>query len=114
MPSRHPGLWMWAEACEALGRAERLPRQFFQPPAPSAARPAWEPPIDLYETEGDYVIVVALPGVTADRLRVAIDGAALAVAGERSLPLPTGAPPALIHRLEIPHGRFERLIPLPP
>ena len=114
MATRHSGLWMWAEACEALGRAERLHRQFFRPPAHAEARPAWEPPVDLYETERDYVIVVALPGVTPDRLKFAIDGRVLTVAGHRSLPLPADAPRAVIHRLEIPQGWFERHIPLPP
>ena len=36
----------------------------------------------------------------------------LSIAGERPLPLPRGA--GTIHRLEIPHGRFERRLGLPP
>jgi hypothetical protein len=36
----------------------------------------------------------------------------LIVVGERALP--TGDRSGLIHRMEIPHGRFERHIELPP
>ena len=41
-----------------------------------------------------------------------IGGGELAVIGTRHLPALRG--PARIHRMELPHGRFERRIPLPP
>jgi len=98
---------MWAEACELLDRAERLQRQFFRP----ARSAAWEPPVDVFETEQDLIIAVALPGVAPERLEVGFINGALVVAGERDLPAEAGA---IIRRLEIPHGRFERRIALPP
>ena len=106
MPNRDPSRLMWAEACEMLDRANRLQRQFFRPR--SAA--AWEPPVDVYETAHDLWIVVALPGVGADQIEIAVGDSAVVVAGERRLPVEARA---IIHRLEIPHGRFERRIPLP-
>lgn len=112
MPHRRDsGTWMWSEAVELLDRAERLHRQFFRPAPPGPRRSCWTPPIDLYETDDAVVIAVALPGVTADQLEVAIEDGVLVVAGERRLPLGRGG---TIHRLEIPHGRFERRIELPP
>jgi HSP20 family molecular chaperone IbpA len=98
---------MWAEACELLDRAERMHRQFFQP----APRSAWQPPVDVFETEHAIVIVVALPGVAPSQVEVRLERGAIIVAGERRLPI--GAE-AVIHRLELPHGRFERRIDLPP
>ena len=106
MSNRDPSRLMWADACEMLDRANRLQRQFFRPR--SAA--AWEPPVDIYETARDLWVVVALPGVGADQLEIAIADGAVVVAGERRLPV---ASRAVIHSLEIPHGRFERRIPLP-
>jgi HSP20 family molecular chaperone IbpA len=103
-------MWMWAEACELLDRAERLQRQFFRP-ASATPQPVWEPPIDVFETPAAYWIVVALPGVRESQLEVRLDGAAIVVAGERHLPLQGRA--AVLYRLEIPHGRFERRIELP-
>jgi HSP20 family molecular chaperone IbpA len=98
---------MWAEACDLLERSERLRRHFFRP-APIAA---WEPPVDVFETEREVWIVVALPGVSAGDVKIALADGRLVVAGERRLPV---GPDAVIRRLEIPHGRLERSIPLPP
>jgi HSP20 family molecular chaperone IbpA len=104
-------MWMWAEACELLDRAERLQRQFFRPGS-AAARAAWEPPVDVFETAAALWIVVALPGVGAEQIEVRFDGSSIVVAGERRLPVQGRA--AVLYRLEIPHGRFERRIELPP
>jgi HSP20 family protein len=112
MSTREPGAWMWAEACELLERAERMNRQFFQPRQARARRPAWEPPVDVLETESELWILVALPGVGADRLQVLVEDTTLVVAGERPMPGRTRA--GIIRRLEIPYGHFERRIELPP
>lgn len=112
MSARDPSVFMWAQAVELLDRVERMQRQFFRPGA-GQARPVWEPPVDLFETGGEYRIVVALPGVRPDQVEVRLDGRVLVVAGERSVPLDhDGA--VLVHRLELPYGRFERRIELPP
>jgi len=110
MTGRDLEAWMWAEACEALARAERLHRQFFRLGKPGA-RPVWEPPIDIFERGDELWIIAALPGVEASRLEIGIDGGTLILAGERPPPLLQRA--AAIHRLEIPQGRFERRIALP-
>src|SRR5882762_6322691 len=106
MRSHEPALWMWVEACELLDRAEGLRRHFFRP----GHSGAWEPPVDMFETQRELWIMVALPGVGIEQIGVALSDGAIFVSGERRIPVETGA---LIHRLEIPHGRFERRIPLP-
>jgi HSP20 family protein len=110
MTRRELETWMWAEACDALARAERLHRQFFRP-GELSRRPAWEPPIDIFENEDELAIVAALPGVASSRLEIAVDDGVLIIAGERSATALQRA--AAIHRLEIPQGRFERRIALP-
>ena len=104
-----PQTWMWSEAVEMLARAERMHRQSFQP---AGRRPAWEPPVDVLETEDEVLIFVALPGVNPDQVDAAIEDGSLVVAGRRVLPPELRT--AVIHRLELPQGRFERRIPLPP
>lgn len=94
-----------------LEQAERLHRQFFQPDFVSAAGPAWEPPVDIIQTEQELGIVVALPGVATQDIEISLEGDILRVAGVRRLP--PSARGAAIQRLEIPHGRFERRIRLP-
>jgi HSP20 family protein len=111
MPPRHPGAWMWAEACELLDRAERLHRQFFVPQGAQGRQPSWQPPVDLLESEEELWIYVALPGVDKEQLEVVVEQGTLIVSGERLMP---GGRGTVIHRLEIPYGRFERRIELPP
>jgi HSP20 family molecular chaperone IbpA len=98
---------MWADACAAMDRAERLRRQFFHHGAPH-----WEAPIDVFETDEALLILVALPGVELDSITVVLNAGALIVRGER--PLPTELREARILRMEIPYGHFERRIDLPP
>jgi HSP20 family protein len=108
MRTLNPAGWMWEEACEMLERAERMQRQFFQVRAEIRTGPTWEPPVDIVETDRELTIVVALPGVRPADTDVQIEGSMLLVRGARALPsVPDGA---VIHRLEIPHGRFERRI----
>jgi HSP20 family molecular chaperone IbpA len=102
---------MWGEALEVLERAERLHRHFFQLGASGQPAPTWEPPVDVFENPRQFVIVVALPGVAPGQLQVEIDGAAIVVRGQRRQP--GAAASAVIHRLELPYGRFERRIELP-
>jgi HSP20 family molecular chaperone IbpA len=106
-----PNSWMWSEACDMLARAERLHREFFQPVRSGLRTPSWEPPVDMIETERDVLVLVALPGVDPDRVEAAIDGTDLVVAGSRVLPAELRT--AVIHRLELPQGRFERRVRLP-
>jgi HSP20 family protein len=107
------GASMWAEACEMLARAERLHRQFFEPSRSAASRlPVWQPPADVLETEREVLILVALPGVDPNAVEAAIEDGALLVAGVRALPPELRS--AAIHRMELPQGRFERRVPLPP
>lgn len=108
---RDPADWMLSEAIQALARAERLHRQMFQPPS-ATRRPAWEPPVDVLETEQEVLILIALPGVAPDQVEAVIEDGTLVVSGRRVLPPQLRT--AVIHRLELPQGRFERRIPLPP
>ncbi len=111
MTSRDPRTMMWEQALELWERADRLHRQFFQLSTAQGRRPTWEPPVDIFETERELSILVALPGVAPGQLEIVIDGANLLVLGER--PMPVTRRDAMIHRLEIPYGRFERRIELP-
>jgi HSP20 family molecular chaperone IbpA len=112
MDRHFPRDWMWSEACEMLARAERLHREFFRPARGVTMTPAWEPPVDILETDSEVLVLVALPGVSPDRVEAAIeDGGILAIAGVRALPAQFRS--ATIHRLELPQGRFERRVRLP-
>jgi HSP20 family molecular chaperone IbpA len=104
-----PGANMLAEAIEMLREADRMHRQFFRVVL-GGGTPAWEPPVDIVETDHALEIRVALPGVCEEDMQVTSDGKGLHVVGMRPLNAARGD---VIHRLEIPYGRFERRIELP-
>ena len=103
--------WMWSEAVQMLARAERLHQEFFRPTQSAAPVLAWEPPVDILETDEEVLVLVALPGVDAERVEAAIDDGWLVIGGTRVLP--PALRTAIIHRLELPQGRFHRRVPLP-
>ena len=107
MPNRQLESRMWADACAAMERAERLRRPFFH-----HGSSRWEAPIDVFETDDALNILIALPGVELDDIAVTLNAGTLTVTGER--PLPPELRNARILRMEIPYGRFERRIELPP
>ncbi|MBX5453662.1 MAG: Hsp20/alpha crystallin family protein [Acidobacteriia bacterium] len=103
--------WFWTEACSFIERAERLHRSFFQPLHEDEVEIGWAPPVDVFESDEDLLIIVALPGVAPADIRAELNGDVLTIFGRRSLPdLPNGA---YVHRMEIPHGRFLRRLRMP-
>jgi HSP20 family protein len=109
---RHPdtSAWMLAEAIELIQSAERLQRQFFVLGV-VATTPHWEPPVDMVINDREIGLIVALPGVTPDKLEVTLDDQSILIAGERSFGARLGE--GAILRMEIPYGRFARRILLP-
>ena len=81
-----------------LDRADRLPGS------------EWSPAVDVFESRDRLVVVMEVPGLPPDALRVVYRERELVLAGERRARR-TG-PGATFHCLERPHGRFERTIPL--
>ncbi len=103
--------WMLSEAVQWLKLADQLQSQFFRL-GRSTHVLCWEPPVDIYADDNGLGVLVALPGVASDRYSVTLEPSTLLVQGERLLNL--GASSGDILRLEIPYGRFERRIALPP
>ena len=111
MPTRTPTDWMWAQACEVLDQADRMHRQFFRPAGYDRPQGMWEPPVDIFEDDTELILVVALPGVPAERIEVTIDNADLVVRAQSRFPF--SGTRRVVRRLEIPYGHFERRIRLP-
>ncbi|WP_439612798.1 Hsp20/alpha crystallin family protein [Reyranella sp.] len=112
MAKGDPRDWMWAEALQMLAQAERMHHQVFRPPPAGRLRPSWEPPVDVLETEREVLILAALPGVDVQTVEAVIENGTLVLSGERTVPAELRT--AKIHRMELPQGRFERRIELPP
>jgi HSP20 family molecular chaperone IbpA len=104
--------WMWERARSLLDQADRIQKNFFAPQRPGTRRPSWEPPADVFETQSEVWVLVVLPGVAPESVQVELFQNDVTVCGERALPPAFRS--AVVHRLEIPHGRFERRVALPP
>jgi HSP20 family molecular chaperone IbpA len=111
MSTRNPTSFMWAQACDLLDQAERMHRQFYRLAASERSQAVWEPPVDVFEDEREIIIVVALPGVVAERIEVTTESGTLVVRADSRVPF--AASRCVVQRLEIPYGYFERRIQLP-
>jgi HSP20 family protein len=68
------------------------------------------PVVDVFETERTVEIVLDLPGVAADALRVLIKSGVVLVVGEKERPVPSKHTPASFHLVERDFGRFARAV----
>jgi HSP20 family protein len=94
-----------------FGRAGKRPTILFthQP----QATVAWSPAVDMYETDEAIVVLLDLAGVDAEKTQVQAEPHRLSVRGVRRERHPMNAQRSY-HTLEIPYGRFERTMHLPP
>jgi HSP20 family protein len=82
----------------ALDRTERLPGN------------EWSPVADVFESKDRLVVVIEVPGLPPESLRVVFRDGELVLSGERRAR--RVGPGASFLCLERPHGRFERRIPI--
>jgi HSP20 family protein len=78
----------------------------------SHATQSWTPSIDMYETDDAVVVLLDLAGVDASQTEVQAEPHVLIVRGVRRERHVTGTQRSY-HALEIPYGRFERVLRLP-
>jgi HSP20 family molecular chaperone IbpA len=95
-----------------MDQVEWLRRHGFQSNRPLGNAPAWEPMVDIFESEEAFFFLIALPGVDPAEIQIALAGRNLIISGESSRPATCRE--AVVRRLEIPSGRFERSLELPP
>jgi HSP20 family protein len=79
-------------------RLERLSRHHTE---------SWAPAIDIYETEGAYVVTAELPGLTREQVEIAIEESRLTIQGRREASRPNAAA-VHFHQVERGHGTFRR------
>jgi HSP20 family molecular chaperone IbpA len=103
---------MWSEALDMLARADRMQRHMFEPRRGDPVQPCWEPPADVLETDHEVIVITALPGVDPATIETTIQSGYLEIFGRRVLPVELRT--AIIHRLELPQGCFQRRLPIPP
>jgi HSP20 family protein len=76
--------------------------------------PGWTPPVDLFETPVEFVLVVEVPGLARDQIEIHAEDSRIVVRGARD---GSACGPNVAceqyHRIERGHGRFSRAFQLP-
>lgn len=71
----------------------------------------WEPPMDVFDTETEFVVIMDIAGMDRKDITVFTDGSILRISGVRKDIIPEGR--KQFHSLEIQVGPFQRLIGIP-
>ncbi len=84
---------------------------------PDSARPAATsgqclPLLDIFETERTVEVLLDVPGVSADQLRIMVKGAVVLIVGEKPRPDPPASGKFSFHLVERDFGRFARAVRL--
>ncbi len=70
----------------------------------------WQPPVDIYEDDGEVVLKMELPEVRLEDISITVEENRLQIQGVRH---PEGSGKRHYHRLERSYGEFRRLFDLP-
>ena len=83
-----------------------------KPPSIRFSPSAWQPSIDVYETENKVVINIELAGVRESDIEIMIANNTFTIRGERERELSESGK-SVYHQLEIASGPFQRSVDLP-
>jgi HSP20 family protein len=86
---------------------EELQRQRGRPPGVAGQ---CSPPLDMFETDETVELLVDLPGVGPDTVRVVLKGSLVLIAGEKPSYPPAVATAGDYHLVERSFGRFARVV----
>jgi HSP20 family protein len=78
--------------------------------ANSPANGTWHPAVDVYETEGSYVLKAELPGVSKEDIKIDVNNNALTIKGEKKFEEKTEKDNYM--RVERRYGSFTRTFAL--
>lgn len=86
---------------------------FFGSSIPSIYREeiCWKPPTDVYETSGDFVVILELAQMKPEEISITYQNGMLFIRGVRKALPPSE--PRRYHKMEIHFGPFERKIAVP-
>ena len=91
-------------------RMEKMLENIFDEMRPTrfAAEKLWKPPVDIYETAEEVIVLVEVAGMNKKDIAVTLDNNILKISGVR----PDYSPAAKnrIHQMEIDYGKFERMM----
>ena len=78
--------------------------------SPDQAAPAWVPATDIVEVADGLEVVLELPGIKPEGVKITVENSTLAIRGEKKQVAETDSK---VHRQERSYGAFERSFSLP-
>jgi len=92
---------------------QRLMGELFKDIKPLGYQPdrSFHPPMDIYETDENLVVVMEVAGMKGEDIHVVFERDLLSISGVRSEI--SDAPKIRLHQMEIDYGRFERTLRIP-
>ena len=68
----------------------------------------WKPPVDIYETAEDIVVLVEIAGMSRKNINVTMENDLLKISGIR--PDYSPSTKMRLHQMEIDYGKFQRIV----
>jgi HSP20 family protein len=91
-------------------RMEKILDSVFDEMRPTifSAEQAWKPPVDIYETPEEIVVLAEISGMKKKNITVTMENDVLKISGTR----PDYSPSAKmkLHQMEIDYGKFQRIV----
>lgn len=94
-------------------KVHQLVGEFFRDFRPLAYQPerSFHPPMDVYETEENLMVVMEIAGMKKENFQVFIQEDLLSISGTRTEYAPS--PKTRLHQMEVDYGYFERTLRIP-
>jgi len=92
---------------------QRLMGELFKEVRPLGYQPdqSFHPPMDIYETEENLVVVMEIAGMKPEEIQVIFEKDTLSISGVRTEP--SSSPKVRLHQMEIDYGKFQRTLRIP-
>lgn len=91
-------------------RMEKMLDNIFDEMRPTmfSAEQTWKPPVDIYETAGEIMVLVEIAGMKKKDINVTMENDLLKISGAR----PDFSPSTKmkLHQMEIDYGKFQRIV----
>ena len=100
----------WDPLKDIMNLSDRMNRMF-QDSFQAGEAGQWQPPVDIYESADEIVILAELPGISEENIDIQVNSGLLLIRGEK--PSPVDRDSESYYRLERPFGKFARSFSVP-
>ena len=91
-------------------RMEKMLDNIFDEMRPTifSSEHTWKPPVDIYETAEEVIVVVEIAGMKKKNITVTMENDLLKISGIRTDHSPSAK--TKLHQMEVDYGKFQRIV----